>query len=236
MKKEKQHALDVVTELVIEAFKKQLPGERLERVERTVFISHDKVRWFKSSFSGPSAFGLFLALSDVAVRIVAKDDPPSLVPSIQQIFQEFGRILSATIGGKVSCGPVTEEEPQESASTVRYELFPKSGPAGEVIVCLPESTVEALNRDIPFTPLSESARPLDVLMNIDLPVTITFGSVEIPLGDVLKLTTGSIVELNHRLNEPVDIVVNRCLVARGEVVVVDGNYGVRISEIRGNSA
>jgi flagellar motor switch/type III secretory pathway protein FliN len=52
---------------------------------------------------------------------------------------------------------------------------------------------EVLTRDIPFKPSIESAAPLDVLMNIDPPVTITFGSVEIPLGDVLKLTTGSIV-------------------------------------------
>ena len=46
--------------------------------------------------------------------------------------------------------------------------------------------------------------------------------------DVLKLTTGSIVELNRGVNEPVEVLVNHCLIARGEVVVVEGNYGVRI--------
>jgi flagellar motor switch protein FliN/FliY len=49
--------------------------------------------------------------------------------------------------------------------------------------------------------------------------------------DVLKLSTGSIVELDRGVNEPVEVMVNRCLIARGEVVVVEGNYGVRIQEI-----
>jgi len=49
--------------------------------------------------------------------------------------------------------------------------------------------------------------------------------------DVLKLTTGSIVELNRSVNESVEVLVNHCLIARGEVVVVDGNYGVRIQQI-----
>jgi flagellar motor switch protein FliN/FliY len=49
--------------------------------------------------------------------------------------------------------------------------------------------------------------------------------------DVLKLTTGSIVELNCGANEPVEVLVNHCPIARGEVVVVEGNYGVRIQQI-----
>ena len=72
---------------------------------------------------------------------------------------------------------------------------------------------------------------MDALLNVDLPVSISFDTTEMALADVLKLTTGSIVEFNHMLNEPVSVVVNDCLVARGDVVVVDGNYGVRISEV-----
>jgi flagellar motor switch protein FliN len=234
MKKGKRRTLEVAAELVLEAFKKRLPSERMERIERAGFIAHDQVRWFKASFLGPSPFSLHIAVSDIAERIVAKADPESAAAKIEQVFQELGRTLSALAGEKIWCSAVAEEAPQETASTVRYELFPVTGPAGEVILSMPESTIDVLTEDISFGAPSESGRTMDVLMNIDLPVTISFGSVEIPLGEVLKLTTGSIVELNHRLNEPVDIVVNRCLVARGEVVVVDGNYGVRISEVRGN--
>ncbi|HMD70422.1 MAG TPA: flagellar motor switch protein FliN [Bryobacteraceae bacterium] len=75
------------------------------------------------------------------------------------------------------------------------------------------------------------SRTMDLLLDVDLPVSISFGRTQLPMKDVLKLTTGSIVELNRGVNEPVEVLVNRCLIARGEVVVVDGNYGVRIQEI-----
>ncbi len=57
------------------------------------------------------------------------------------------------------------------------------------------------------------------------------GRAQLPLKDVIKLTTGSIVELNFSVSEPVDIIVNNCTIARGEVVVVEGNFGVRIKQV-----
>jgi flagellar motor switch protein FliN len=72
---------------------------------------------------------------------------------------------------------------------------------------------------------------LDLLMEVELPVSVSFGRADLPLKDVLKLTTGSIVELNRVLTEPVEVIVNNCVIARGEVVVIDWNYGVRIQEI-----
>ena len=75
------------------------------------------------------------------------------------------------------------------------------------------------------------SRTLELLLDVDLPVSISFGKAELPMRDVLKLTTGSIVELNCGANEPVEVLVNHCPIARGEVVVVEGNYGVRIQQI-----
>jgi flagellar motor switch protein FliN/FliY len=72
---------------------------------------------------------------------------------------------------------------------------------------------------------------MDLLLDVELPVSISFGRTQLPLKDVLRLTTGSIVELNRGVSEPVEILVNHCLIARGEVVVVEGNYGVRIQQI-----
>jgi len=76
-----------------------------------------------------------------------------------------------------------------------------------------------------------NSRTMELLLDVDLPVSISFGKAQLPMKDVLKLTTGSIVELNRGVNEQVEVLVNQCLIARGEVVVVDGNYGVRIQEI-----
>jgi flagellar motor switch protein FliN len=75
------------------------------------------------------------------------------------------------------------------------------------------------------------SRTMSLLLDVDLPVSISFGKTHLAMRDVIKLTTGSIVELNRGVNEPVEVLVNGSLVARGEVVVVEGNYGVRILEI-----
>ena len=75
------------------------------------------------------------------------------------------------------------------------------------------------------------SRTMELLLDVDLPVSISFGKAKVPMKDVLKLTTGSIVELDRGINEMVEVLVNHCLIARGEVVVVEGNYGIRIQEI-----
>jgi flagellar motor switch protein FliN/FliY len=72
---------------------------------------------------------------------------------------------------------------------------------------------------------------LDVLLDIELPVTVRLGSVQMAFGDVMSLHTGSLVEFDRRSDEPVEVLVNGRLVARGEMVMVQGNYGVRITEI-----
>jgi flagellar motor switch protein FliN/FliY len=71
----------------------------------------------------------------------------------------------------------------------------------------------------------------DLLFDVELPVCVSFGRAYLQLKDVLKLTTGSIVELNRTVSEPVEVIVNNCVIARGEVVVVEGNFGVRIQEV-----
>ncbi|MEO8025604.1 MAG: flagellar motor switch protein FliN [Bryobacteraceae bacterium] len=78
---------------------------------------------------------------------------------------------------------------------------------------------------------SGPARTLDLLFDVELPVSVSFGRAQLPLKDVIKLTTGSIVELNRAITEPVEIIVNNCVIARGDVVVVEGNFGVRIQQV-----
>jgi len=80
-------------------------------------------------------------------------------------------------------------------------------------------------------PPLEKSRTFDLLMEVELPVSVSFGRAQLPLRDVLKLTSGSIVELNRTITDLVEIIVNNCVIARGEVVVVEGNYGVRIKQV-----
>ncbi len=72
---------------------------------------------------------------------------------------------------------------------------------------------------------------IGLLSDIDLEATLRFGSREMALNEILDLGPGALVELNREVSDPVDLVVGDRIVARGEVVVVNGNFALRISEV-----
>jgi flagellar motor switch protein FliN/FliY len=69
------------------------------------------------------------------------------------------------------------------------------------------------------------------LIDIQLPVSVVLGRTTLPIREVLKITSGSLVELGHMVGDPVELVVENAVVARGEVVAVRGNYGIRIHQL-----
>ena len=72
---------------------------------------------------------------------------------------------------------------------------------------------------------------IDLLLDVELPIVVSFGETEMQLKDILKFSVGSVIELDKSVNDPVVIKVNDKPIARGEVVMVDGNYGVKILEV-----
>jgi flagellar motor switch protein FliN/FliY len=79
--------------------------------------------------------------------------------------------------------------------------------------------------------LGNEAKNLDMLLDIPLQVTVELGSTKKSVKEILELSAGSIIELDKLAGEPVDILVNNRLVAQGEVVVIDENFGVRVTDI-----
>jgi len=88
-----------------------------------------------------------------------------------------------------------------------------------------------------FAPLSMSGqdsnmgRGVDLILDISLDVTVELGRVRMLIKDVLELAAGSIIELDRVAGEPVDVLVNGRLIAKGEVVVIEDNFGIRLTEI-----
>lgn len=72
---------------------------------------------------------------------------------------------------------------------------------------------------------------LDVVLDIDLPLSVRFGQTDLTLDALTRLGPGSLIDLGRSPEDPVDVLVNGRLVARAEVVVVNGNYGVRVLEV-----
>ncbi len=78
---------------------------------------------------------------------------------------------------------------------------------------------------------SDDSNGLNLLLDVPLEISVELGRVKMMVRDVLELGTGAIIEIDKAAGEPVDVMVNGKLVARGEVVVIEDNFGVRITEI-----
>jgi len=163
----------------------------------------------------------------------------------------MARSIGTLLGREVTCAAGNEHAPENppengAAISIRFKdgalppLWLGLSPALVSMVCDPPALVvpevDGAGPDrgqATEAPQRRSSTPptMDLILDVELPVSISFGKTEMPMKDVLKLTTGSIVELNRGVNDPVEVMINHCLIARGEVVVVEGNYGVRIQHI-----
>ena len=78
---------------------------------------------------------------------------------------------------------------------------------------------------------AQTGSTLNVLLDIELPVTLRFGRTQMLLREVVELGAGSVIDFGQAANQAVEVMVNGRVVARGEAVMVQGNYAVRIAEI-----
>lgn len=105
------------------------------------------------------------------------------------------------------------------------------------MVAQPAKPVQNVNvQPVQFAPLMQGAMPamdgnINLIMDVPLQVTVELGRTRKLIRDILELAPGSVVELDKLAGEPVDILVNGKLIAKGEVVVIDENFGVRITDI-----
>lgn len=117
-------------------------------------------------------------------------------------------------------------QPSESASPSSSATDSPFQPLGE-----PEAAAE------PFVPLAQAAAApphlggIELILDVPLELTVELGRKRMFIKEILELTVGSIVELDRVAGEPVDVLVNGRILARGEVVVIEDNFGIRITEI-----
>ena len=95
---------------------------------------------------------------------------------------------------------------------------------------------EAVARAMAFDQLTDSAKPgplrdLDMVLDLPLNMSVELGRVKLPIGQLLSLHAGAVIELDVKAGDPLNIMVNGCLVARGDIVIVNDKYGIRLTEI-----
>jgi len=167
---------------------------------------------------------------------------------ISQALSGVAGTLSNRARREISCLEVRKSPPPSSADLKSYSFEFTVGELSFPVLAVFSKSVEDLQEIPPeisqpkaalppaSKPSGEDAQkvhPIDLLLDVELPVSVSFGRAQLALKDVIKLTTGSIIELNRSVSEPVEVIVNNCLIARGEVVVVEGNFGVCVQRKAG---
>ncbi|HTZ82408.1 MAG TPA: flagellar motor switch protein FliN [Candidatus Acidoferrales bacterium] len=144
---------------------------------------------------------------DVQLHVDASSTPPSWQPSSAT----WLRI------GEPQAGAAIQIQVSAALAAALHDLKPdaRSSPEG------PQAAKSALPDPV----------KLDLLMDVELAVTLRFGSRRMLLREILELTAGSVVELDRQIHEPIDMLLDGRVIARGEIVVLDGNYGLQVTEV-----
>ncbi len=92
-------------------------------------------------------------------------------------------------------------------------------------------TIEETGEEEVEAAAEQDARDLDFILDIPLELSVELGKTKMLVNDLLQLAQGSIIELNKLAGEPLEVYINRKLIARGEVVVVNEKFGVRLTDV-----
>lgn len=144
--------------------------------------------------------------------------------------------------GKPATAPVAPGAPAggfacrlDDGTTVRVGCSYAGGAATSVPgpTAAPAAGARHAGMTVGEAPVHHGTAPdnLKLILDIDMPLTVRFGEAVLTIEALSRLGPGSLVELSRQPDDPVDVLINGRLVARGEVVVVGGNYGVRVTEV-----
>ena len=188
-------------------------GEPLDAPGELTADGQDAFAELFRQFAGTAAVALRALLSEEFEMLVAGGDRPTWAPAVHLAFCLTNPQIGPTVFHLwVSAELETALRRGRGAGAARAVSKP-ADPA--------KASAEGLSREI----------NIDLLMDVELDATLRFGERQMLLRDVLELSPGAVVELDRQINDLVDLLVGSKVVARGEVVVVDGNYGLRVTEM-----
>lgn len=231
-------------------------GATLASASQETGEQHGAILWFEQAFPLPGKPAVWIGApqnhwSQLAARVLgaagvedATQARETYLEILQQSLSELARSAGRRWNQQIDGAGLTEQPSGPPAGEFYFVsgAYPDA-PIPPLLIVItgapedpPAETVEfaapAAGTSAPGGPeASARSKTFELLMGVELPVSVSFGHVQLALKEVLKLTAGSIIELNRTVDEPVEVIVNNCVVARGEVVVVEGNYGVRIHQI-----
>jgi flagellar motor switch protein FliN/FliY len=193
--------------------------------------------WIGSPEATWSALGAAMASSPEGSRDI-------YLEMLTQSLQGAAHVASAGLPTAIVCGRGVVDGPPSAAGMetveVKISLAGKALPSMLAVVpadMFGDTSEELPDADAPRRMIAQEINSdynlalIDRLIDLELPLYVALGRAVLPIRDVLRLSAGSLVELDRKLGDSVEIIVHGTVVALGEVVSVKGNYGVRVREI-----
>lgn len=212
----------------------------LEWWEASYAAAGDQRIWI--GIAGPVAVEVNRLAQALASAGQEQPESPSISSeqTVESLCEAFAELFAAESDEPVQFQGLQRLERAPSPEVLySTEMALPTGPA-PILVGFKAETNATLQRLLdPSAPGSDASKPaaagksgaLGLLLDLELPLSVRFGRVQMPLEQVLELRPGSVVELEGSQDEQVDLLVNGSVVARGEVVAVEGHYAIRILEV-----
>lgn len=208
--------------------------------KKKIDISPPKVNLI--DFSAQPAFTDSFSDDEPLVRVNFRMEVEDLIDSevMQIVSMSAAREMVDALLGSMNSAPSPVQPKAAPAPSPSIPVEPTISYSQPAVAAKPQPVTPPQNvQPVQFVPLKPTLSAtgdanLGIIMDVPMQVTVELGRTRKLIREILELTPGSVIELDKLAGEPVDILVNSKLIAKGEVVVIDENFGVRVTEIVGH--
>ncbi len=232
----------------VEMFSGEQPGITCGRARSLASSETADLLWWKQTFAGAEEFTVWIGTKEATwsalggmPSVSSEEAQSTYLEIVGQAQHGAATVVSVGLPKPIRCqeGQISTVPKLDGCLYALVGLTLTSGELPAITIVIEPSITAVLGRGVPETSQPKSARPetqmmnpmLERLMDLELPLSVALGRAQMPIREVLKVTSGSLIELDQNIGDRVELIVHGTVVARGEVVSIKGNYGVRIKEI-----
>ncbi len=172
-----------------------------------------------------------IKIGDLVDNTLSQIYPLAFAKEVIDIFKESKKQSEAKLASAAAPAPKPmASQPAPTAPQMNYSAAPAHQPSA-AIYANPVEVQPAQFQNFEMASFMQQKENIDLIMDVQLEVTVELGRTKRSIKEILELGPGSIIELNKLSGEPIDILVNGKIVAKGEVVVIEENFSIRVTEI-----
>lgn len=188
--------------------------------------------WIGSTSESWRALGRLVLSVQGIDQATSEDIQSACRDLVAQSTSALAQSLAGRFNAAVNCVELAEARPPDGVSTAAVTLtFPQPDTRIDLTLAFEPALLHRLSnspRDGVTAGVSEPDALPQPIANLRLRVHVALGRTTLPLREIFKLTVGSVVELGRSIDDPVDIMINDTVIARGHVITCHGNYGIRV--------